>query len=41
MAFITSCGITPEIQPVPEDLSLPLANGKLDITFSEIGRAHV
>lgn len=33
--FIASCGITPEIQPVPEDLSLPLADGKLDITFTD------
>ena len=35
MAFITSCGVTPDVQPVPEDLSLPVANGKLDIAFSD------
>jgi hypothetical protein len=33
--FIASCGITPEIQPVPEDLSLPVADGRLDITFTD------
>ena len=35
VAFITSCGVTPDVQPVPEDLTLPLANGKLDIAFSD------
>jgi hypothetical protein len=35
VAFVTSCGITPEIQPVPEDLSLPVADGKLDISFTD------
>ena len=35
VAFITSCGITPDVQPVPEDLTLPAANGKLDIAFSD------
>jgi hypothetical protein len=33
--YITACGITPDVQPVPEDLSLPLADGKLDITFTD------
>lgn len=35
MAFITSCGVTPDVQPVPEDLSLPVADGNLDIAFSD------
>ncbi len=33
--YITACGITPEIQAPLEDLTLPLADGKLDITFTE------
>ena len=32
---ISSCGITPDVQPVLEDFSLPLADGKLDITFTD------
>lgn len=35
IAFMTSCGITPDVQPVPEDLSLPVADGALDIAFSD------
>lgn len=35
VAFMTSCGITPDVQPVPEDLSLPVADGALDIAFSD------
>ncbi len=35
VAIITSCGITPDVQPVPEDLSLPVADGNLDIAFSD------
>lgn len=33
--FIASCGITPEIQAPLEDLTLPVADGKLDITFTD------
>lgn len=33
--YITACGITPEVQPVPENLTLPAADGKLDITFTD------
>ena len=35
MVFITSCGVTPEVQPVPEDLSLPLATGTLNLAFTD------
>jgi hypothetical protein len=35
LAFVTACGVTPDIQPVPEDLTLPLADGKMDITFTD------
>jgi hypothetical protein len=33
--YITACGITPDVQPATEDLTLPVADGKLDITFSD------
>jgi hypothetical protein len=33
--YITACGITPEIQAPLEDMTLPLADGKLDITFTD------
>jgi hypothetical protein len=35
LAFVTACSVTPEIQPVPEDLTLPVADGKMDITFTD------
>ncbi|MEA5460358.1 hypothetical protein VB796_14990 [Arcicella sp. LKC2W] len=35
VAFMTSCGITPDVQPVADDLSLPVADGALDIAFSD------
>jgi hypothetical protein len=35
VAFITACGVTPEIQPVPEDLSLPAATGTLNLAFTD------
>jgi hypothetical protein len=33
--YITACGITPDLQPATEDLTLPIADGKLDITFTD------
>lgn len=33
--YITACGITPEIQAPLEDMTLPLADGRLDITFTD------
>ncbi len=33
--YITACGVTPDIQPTTEDLTLPVADGKLDITFTD------
>ena len=33
--FIAACGVTPEIQAPLEDLTLPVADGKLDITFTD------
>jgi hypothetical protein len=33
--YITACGVTPDIQPVTEDLTLPVADGKLDIAFTD------
>ncbi len=34
--YITACGVTvPDLQPATEDLTLPVADGKLDITFSD------
>jgi hypothetical protein len=33
--YITACGVTPEIQPATEDLTLPVADGKLDIAFTD------
>ena len=33
--YISACGITPDVQPVLEDFSLPVADGKLDITFTD------
>jgi hypothetical protein len=33
--YITACGVTPDIQPVTEDLTLPIADGKLDIAFTD------
>jgi hypothetical protein len=35
VALITACGVTPEIQPVPEDLSLPVATGTLNLAFTD------
>ena len=32
---ISACGVTPDVQPVLEDFSLPVADGKLDITFTD------
>lgn len=34
--YITACGITPEIQAPLEDMTLPLADGRLDITFTDV-----
>ena len=33
--FIASCGITTEVQPVTEDFSLPVADGTLDLSFTD------
>jgi hypothetical protein len=33
--YIPACGVTPEIQAPLEDMTLPLADGKLDITFTD------
>jgi hypothetical protein len=35
IGFMTSCGVTPEVQPVTEDFSLPLAEGTLDLSFTD------
>ncbi|PWK28161.1 hypothetical protein LV89_00939 [Arcicella aurantiaca] len=35
VALMTSCGITPDVQPVTDDLTLPLADGTLDIAFTD------
>ena len=35
VAFITSCGVTPDVQPVPEDLTLPVAAGTLNLAFTD------
>lgn len=34
--YVTACGVTPEIQAPLEDMTLPLADGKLDITFTDV-----
>jgi hypothetical protein len=33
--YITACGITPEIQAPLEDLTLPVADGTLDVAFTD------
>jgi hypothetical protein len=33
--YITACGVVPEIQAPLEDLTLPVADGKLDIAFTD------
>lgn len=33
--YLTACGVTPDVQPVPEDLSLPVADGTLDVAFTD------
>ena len=33
--FITSCGVTPDVQPVTDNFSLPVADGTLDLTFTD------
>ncbi len=33
--YISSCGVTPDVQPVLQDFSLPVADGKLDISFTD------
>jgi hypothetical protein len=35
IGFMTSCGVTPEVQPVTEDFSLPAADGTLDLSFTD------
>ena len=35
VALMTSCGVVPDVQPVPEDLSLPVADGTLDVAFTD------
>lgn len=33
--YITACGITPDVQPVTENFSLPVADGTLDLSFTD------
>jgi hypothetical protein len=33
--YITACGITPDVQPILEDFSLPVADGQLDLSFTD------
>ncbi|MFY7888533.1 MAG: hypothetical protein ACOVOW_06480 [Spirosomataceae bacterium] len=35
VAFITSCAVTPDVQPTTVDNTLPVANGGLDISFTD------
>lgn len=35
VAFITSCAVTPDVQPTTVDNTLPIANGGLDISFTD------
>jgi len=35
VVYISACATTPDVQPVTQDYSLPLADGTLDITFTD------
>jgi hypothetical protein len=33
--YIMACGVTPDVQPVTDDLTLPVADGTLDVAFTD------